>query len=656
MDLLLTAGHPVLLTGEAGSGKSAFVEVLVEPNHPCSRIRIHLALTTTQLRNLLSQEIQKQSQAWPGKIFPPKGSSLFLLEDLHMAAAATDPTRKCQPVLETLRQVLSHNTLYVNNPLELQAVPTTFNWLATATASCCSELPLCPRFTRLFTVLLLSSVSRVTILSRHCAGIQAWLERFPSLEREEVMARALVTATVDAWEEMRTHFPPSPCRPHYRFSPHTIEHLLNSLQLLHPRFSVHSPEPQSRLEQLRRMSGFRGARLTTLVAIRTIVHLWLHEAQRTFTDRLITATEQERCVQMLLAVATSAFSTSASYKSILEPEEVKGEEEKVPEVESEEELAEWEEHSSSGSEDESETDTRDLLALTVTWPPLGSGPKFLGLPPWSVPQSERAFPPDISVNLSHNNISSPKLEIKARIHWQKASHLNFSAPLLLPALLLLPQERASELVFTSELSLVPTVEEPRHYLQQTWEILEKQLAKILPELGPGPRLYLCHPFAQHVVRLARVLTGPRQHGILLSHTRGTGRRTALQVAARLSQAVLFELPLEPKDAVLQCLKKASWHAGLLGEPAALMVPEGAGSSILNLLLGLVQEGYFPGQFLDEELKAITERLSMENTTGKISSKKDMILQRWGDAGYHRAGLVGLALEMGEEGEKVIWLY
>ncbi|XP_072466221.1 dynein heavy chain domain-containing protein 1 isoform X6 [Notamacropus eugenii] len=628
MDLLLTAGHPVLLTGEVGSGKSTFVEVLVEPNHPCLRIPIHLALTTTHLRNLLSQEIQKHSQAWSGKISTSKGSSLFLLEDLHMAAA--DLTKKCQPVLETLRQVLSHNTLYANNPLELQAVPTTFNWLATATAACCSELPLCPRFTRLFTVLLLGNVSRVTILSRHCAGVQAWLERFPSLEKVEIMARALVTATVDAWEEMRTHFPSSPCRPHYRFSPHTIEHLLNSLQLLHPRPPVRFSEPQSQLEQLRRMSGLRGARLSTLVAIRTIVHLWLHEAQRIFTDRLITVTEQKRCVQMLLAVATSAFSTSASYKSILEPGEVEKEEEKelVPEIESEEELAQWEEHSSSESEDEGESGTRDLLALTVTWPPLGPGPKVLSLTSYPIPHGDKAFSSDISVNLSHDNISSSKLEVKGRIRWQKVSHLNLSTPLLLPTLLLLPQEQVSELVFTQELSLVPTVEEPRYYLQQTWEILEKQLAEVLPELGPGPRLSLCHPFAQHVARLARVLAGPHRHGILLSYTRGTGRRTALRVAARLSQALLFELPLEPQEAVLQCLKKVSWHTGLLGEPAALMVPEGAGSSILNLLLGLVREGYFPGQFLDEELKTIIEQLPMENTTVKIGSKKDMILQRF----------------------------
>ncbi|XP_031817944.1 dynein heavy chain domain-containing protein 1 isoform X2 [Sarcophilus harrisii] len=626
-DLLLSAGHPVLLTGETGSGKSAFVEVLVEPNHPCVHIPIHLALTTTHLRNLLNQEIQKQNQNWPGKIVPPRGSFLFYLKDLHMAAA--DPTRKCQPVLETLRQVLSHSTLYDNDTLELQAVPTTFNWLATATAPCCSELPLCSRLTRLFTVLLLDNVSRVTILSRHCAGVQAWLERFPSLEKKELMARALVTATLDAWEEMRTHFPASPHRPHYRFSAHTIEHLLNSLQLLYPRPPVRLAHTSSRLEQLRRMSGLRGAPLVTLVTVRTVAHLWLHEAQRIFADRLITDTERERCVQMLLAVATSAFCSNTDYKSIWESEEVEEEgKELVPEVESEEELAQWEDHSSSESEDEDEPGTRDLLALTVNWSPLGSGPKFLNLPLTGPAPLDQAPPSVISVTLSHKNISSTKLEKKSKIRWQKAYHLSVSVPLLLPALLLLPQERASELLFTQELSLESTMEESRLYLQQTWEVLEQQLETALPELGPGPRLSSCRPFAQHVARLARVLAGPQQHGILLSYTRGTGRRTALYLAARLSQACLFELPLEPKEAVLKCLKQAVWHAGFVGKPAALMVPERASSSLLNLLLGLAQEGYFPGLYSEEELKTIAEQLPLENIAVKIRPKKEMVLLRF----------------------------
>uniref|UniRef100_F7FRE2 Dynein heavy chain domain 1 n=1 Tax=Monodelphis domestica TaxID=13616 RepID=F7FRE2_MONDO len=619
MDLLLNTGHPVLLTGEVGSGKSTFVEVLVEPNHSCVHIPIHLALTTTQLRKLLSQEIQ--SQNWPGKLLLTKNSSLFLLEDLHMAAA--DGPRRCQPVLETLRQLISHKTLYVNNTLELQAISTTFNWLATATAPSCSELPLCSRFTRLFTVLLLGNVNRATLLARHSPGIQAWLERFPSVEREDLMARALINATVDAWEKMQIHFPPSPCHPHYHFSSHMIEHLFSSLQRLHIRPALCLPGAEQRLEQLRCMSGLRGSHLTTLVAIRSIVHLWLHEAQRTFSDRLVTANEQELCVQMLLAVATNVFGKVDGSKTLWEPGELKKEDEKeVPEVESEGELAQWEDHSSSESEDEGKPETRDLLALTETWSLLGPGPKFMGLSPWS------ASVTDISSSRFSLSQDSVKPEKRAKFRWQKITNPNLSGPLLLPALMLLPQERANELLFSQELALKRSAEVSRPYLEQTWDLLEKQLSAVLPQLGPGPRLSLCRPFTQHVVRLARVLAGPRQHGLLLSGVKGTGRRTALRLAAQLSQVRLFEMPLEPETSVLQCIKDASWHIGFLSQPAALMVPEGAGSSILNRLLVIAKCGCFPGQYSEEELNTIVEQLPSDNTAVKMSSKKEAVLHRF----------------------------
>ena len=92
VDLLLSKGHPVLLAGEAATGKSAFVEMLVEPYHPYTYTPIHPAFSTTHLRLLLSQGVQNQAQAnlWPGRHLNSKGSLLFLLEDLHLAASGEE--------------------------------------------------------------------------------------------------------------------------------------------------------------------------------------------------------------------------------------------------------------------------------------------------------------------------------------------------------------------------------------------------------------------------------------------------------------------------------------------------------------------------------------------------------------------------------------
>lgn len=82
----------MLLAGEAATGKSAFVEVLVEPHHPYIYTAIHPAFSTTHLRLLLSQGVQGQAQAIPrsGQSLNSKGSLLFLLEDLHLAASGEE--------------------------------------------------------------------------------------------------------------------------------------------------------------------------------------------------------------------------------------------------------------------------------------------------------------------------------------------------------------------------------------------------------------------------------------------------------------------------------------------------------------------------------------------------------------------------------------
>ncbi|EGW13692.1 hypothetical protein I79_021730 [Cricetulus griseus] len=96
VDLLLSNGQPVLLAGEIATGKSAFVEVLVEPNHPSIHSPIHSALSSTHFRHLLSRGIPGQTQAgtYLGHHQESKGSLLFLMEDLHLAASGEELGRR----------------------------------------------------------------------------------------------------------------------------------------------------------------------------------------------------------------------------------------------------------------------------------------------------------------------------------------------------------------------------------------------------------------------------------------------------------------------------------------------------------------------------------------------------------------------------------
>ncbi|XP_072825494.1 dynein heavy chain domain-containing protein 1 isoform X3 [Vicugna pacos] len=622
VDLLLSEGHPVLLAGEAASGKSAFVEVLVEPLHPYMCSPIHPAVHTTHLRLLLNQGFQSQPQAsqLSTRHVDSKGFLLFLLEDLHLAAS--DPEKSCQPVLETLRQAMD-GTVYAHGSLELQTLQPKINFLATATVPGFCERPLCPRLCRLFTVLAFGSMTQAALLSRHTPSIQAWLERFPSVERESLLARALVRASVEACEAVGHCFLPSPLRPHYRFSLHLVSQLLGSLQLLPPRVGswgfVDCPDHQ---EHLRRVSGLRGTHLAIMIAMRNMVRLWLHEAQRTFCDRLDSPRERSFCANLLLEVAQNVFCCGPAPQSLGKGYEEEMEE-KVPEVESEGELAQWEDVSSSGSETEEEEDPHGLQVTTGS-PANNSAP--------SIAPVKRETTGSLSQKIGQEEgtgTSSYKSQLnRSKNRWQKTAQVDLISPLLLPVLLLRPQEKPSDLVFSQELMLGSNSESPNLYLERQWESLEEQLATSAAQLKLSPHLARCHSMAQHVARLVRVLARPRQHGFLLSGARGTGRRTAVTLAANICQARLLHLPCGSEEAILQCLREASWHAGMLGKPVALLVPRGVDLTTLHRLLALATSGSFPDQYTEADLDNIEEHLLRDNLSVKQNIKKEMLLQRF----------------------------
>ncbi|XP_029421420.1 dynein heavy chain domain-containing protein 1 isoform X6 [Nannospalax galili] len=625
VDLLLSNGQPVLLAGEAATGKSAFVEVLVEPNHSFIHSPIHPALNSAHLRHLLSRGVQGQAQANPTSGYHQdlKCSLLFLMEDLHLAASDSEKT--CQPVLETLRQAMD-GTIYAHTTLELQTLQPTVSFLATATVPGFWERPLCPRLFRLFTVLALGSMTQDTFLSRHVRTIQAWLERFPSVEREHTLARALVRASVEAWEAVCNCFMPSPLRPHYRFSLHSVSHLLGSLQLLPTRMGLRGFSDSSHhQEYLRWASGLRGTRLTIMTSMRSMVRLWLHEAQRTFCDRLDSPRERSHCAKLLLEVAQNVFCCAPGTQSLVKDHEEEKEEERVPEVESEGEIAQWEDLSNSDSDSEQEEDPYGLQATTGSYISIPTlSPSIRSLSKESIESVSYMTEQEEDIKSASSKVQSET----PKSGEQKAPQMDLVSPLLIPVLLMYPQEEPSDLVFSQELTIGASFETPNLYLERQWENLEKQLAASAVQLKLNPNLARCHTMAQHVVRLVRVLARPQQHGLLLSVARGTGRRTAITLASSICQVHLFHLPSKSKEDISQCLRNTSWRAGVLNQPVALLVPESVDVMTLHRLVALATSGSFPDQYTEADLDNIEEHLPKENLVVKYTTKKGMVLHRF----------------------------
>ncbi|XP_013367442.1 PREDICTED: dynein heavy chain domain-containing protein 1 isoform X11 [Chinchilla lanigera] len=565
-----------------------------------------------------SEHSKKQTVPSPQWKAVGKDSGTFILSDAE---------KSCQPVLETLRQAMD-GTVYAHSTLELQTLQPTVNFLATTTVPGGCGHPLCPRLFRLFTVLALGSVTQATLLSRHTPSIQAWLERFPSVEQVGILGKALVQASVEAWEAVCRRFMPSPLHPHYRFSLHSVSHLLGSLQLLPSKVGSQVFEDCFYdKEHLYRVSGLQGTCLTIMMTMRCVVRLWLHEAQRTFCDRLDSPRERSDCANLLLEIAQRVFCHGPGRQPLGKDhkEEEEEEEETVPEVESEGELAQWENMSNSNSETEEEEDPYGLQATPSSYstdPSLAPSIKTVSLEPME--------------SISHKaeqeesrRASSCKLQSEeSNIWWQKAGPMDMVTPLLLPVLLLRPKEKPSDLVFCQELILGSNSEGPNLYLERQWVRLEKQLATSAAQLRLSPHLVRIRPLAQHVARLVRVLSRPRQHGLLLSGALGTGRRTAITLATSICQAHLFHLPTGPEEAILRCLRDASWDAGMLSHPVALLVPKSVDLTTLYRLAALASVGNFPEQYTEADLDSIEEHLPRENLGIKYNTKKEIVLQRF----------------------------
>ena len=201
------------------------------------------------------------------------------------------------------------------------------------------------------------------------------------------------------------------------------------------------------------------------------------------------------------------------------------------------------------------------------------------------------------------------------------------SPLLLPMLLLRPQEKPSDLVFSQELILESNSESSNLYLERQWMSLEEQLATSAAQLRLNPHLARCHSMAQHVARLVRVLARPQQHGLLLAGAQGTGRCTAITLAAGICQTRLFCLPCGSEEAILQCLREVSWHAGTLGQPVALLVPKGVDLTTFHRLLALATSGSFPDLYTEADLENIEGHLPRDSLSVKQNIKKEILWQR-----------------------------
>ncbi|CAM5073721.1 unnamed protein product [Eretmochelys imbricata] len=663
LDLLLGSRQPVLLAGEPGCGKSSFAELLIQPNHSYHRVAISPALGTGHVRHLLESHILGSARdkalftSLLGSRSPAarggRSCYLLLLDDLH--AAELDARQGSHPVVETLRQALSHQEVYGAETLELRHIPSAeFNCFGLVAAPAIGVHPLSPRFTRLCSILSLPSVSRESLISIHRPLVLAWLEKFPLLARHSELATALVGATVDVYEAMTARFRSSPAG--YHFSYHHIEKVLRGLFLLRPCPGIHLTSPLEDPSTLRAAKrGQPGISLSLTLSTRVIVRLWLHESLRIFCDPLLSERERQESGQLLLDVAASTFCTKRSMLRVVstsdkEPQQREGArsimepagQDAAMELGAEQGVLadSHEEPSSQSSSDGDCPDAFDPIdqapALALDQPdavpsrdsaldalePEGTEAtemkRMVSIQPFPArhPRFQEQHP---AMGRHTSTRQTTPLKNKRRPPTKKESN----KPLLPSHLLLLPGEDVRNILFSRELAPASSSRESLYH-ERCWDTIQRQLSTFLPR-----GFVLCREVTQHLVRLLRVLCCPQGHGALLSLHLSTGRRSLVALAANATGSQLFELTGQAGEwEVRELIRKASWHAGILDARVVVLVHQGVAQGTMQKLVDLMREGTYPGLYTAEDTAHIVKELLQENQNIKRTMRPNIVLQRF----------------------------
>lgn len=288
LDLLILGGHPGLLVGPSGTGKSAYINHKLKRGlNPAtfSTLFVHLSAQTSanQVREWIISKLDKRRKGVYGA--PLNKRAVLFIDDLSMPSAEK---YGAQPPLELVRQYLDHGQWYdVSDTTEIYL--TDVQCLAAMAAPVGGKIPMTARLARHFVTFGVPQFSTSTlyqifhtILSWHLCTAYS----FPSAIQN--VASDLVEATCQLFDECTKQLLPTPLKSHYLFNSRDVARVVQGLLLSRPT--------------------------PNFVASTTgMVNLWLHESMRVFHDRL-TDDGDRQLVTALVQKAAAEFLETGSLR------------------------------------------------------------------------------------------------------------------------------------------------------------------------------------------------------------------------------------------------------------------------------------------------------------------------------------------------------
>lgn len=483
----------------------------------------------------------------------------------------SDVRGKTSAALETLRQSISKGQILSFDSYQFQllsSVSTSF------LSTCCvfgmanhHNSVISTRLSRLFSVFILPDQSIDVILSVHSPWLKHWLEGIPLQHNIEGTVSCVITATKSLYHAVCERFQPSPQRPHFIFSHHDLQNVFSGMCLWQP-----SIQNAGTLQPADNLALDFSQNLVRPTATLKIAHLWMHECMRTFGDRLCSDDENRTLVSLITETATVHFG---------------------------------------------------ITALDVI-------------------QSVCGEEPPINISLAKNAPPTDNLQAKTEIltQWSKRDDQSDpvrKCPVSDPSLLAEDDASAEACLKTDSLHILQHMKSRLHtfvfgpdlsvavkgqqhfkcsYKEQECEVVLQQLHEMIKREDadePGSdivtKCIVHRQRMEHLLHILRTLLISGGHGVLISSGRGTGRKTTVRLAARLTGYHLLEVHPGNQNKLHEILKEAVNQTRVGDVNVILLVHEGISHIVRDEVLVAMAHRSYPGLYTDEELRELVSRVT-----------------------------------------------
>ncbi|XP_036920260.1 dynein heavy chain 17, axonemal [Sturnira hondurensis] len=277
MDLLMGKARPVMLVGNAGTGKSVLMgdklESLSTDDYLVQAVPFNFYTTSAMLQGVLEKPLEKKS----GRNYGPPGTKklIYFIDDMNMPEVDKYGTVAPHTLI---RQHMDHGHWYDRQKLTLKDI---HNCQYVACMNPTSgSFTIDPRLQRHFCVFAVSFPGQEalvtiysTILSQHLAYRSA-----PTVVQR--MSGQLVNSALALHQKVTATFLPTAIKFHYIFNLRDLSNI------------------------------FQGVLFSTAEVLKTpmdLVRLWLHEAERVYGDKMVDEKDQETLRRVTIASTKKFF-------------------------------------------------------------------------------------------------------------------------------------------------------------------------------------------------------------------------------------------------------------------------------------------------------------------------------------------------------------